>query len=395
MLAIRFIGLFLAFSMAAQAEALLKNEATPQTKESMSEFLTQFISLKKFLVSDEEFQDPKNAAEISKHLKELSIAVKKTQHDPILNQENFKFSREVLQDHVSETERVFRLGNKSYARWMTNATLGICMSCHTQMPTQSRHFPVFLKADFFTSNFDQAEFMFATKDFEGASKIYKKIIKGFPKNNLSAEKLDKSIQREISYQIRIKRDLGAARAAIAEFRQQKQLPQDMLKNLASWDKQLKKWQTKKLPDVAKAQPQEIANFAQKNLSLETNQKRIEDADARFVTHLIVSGVLYEYLQKQPKSSSVPEVLYWLAVVDREKNNSLFYSLADLYLRECMLKFPESSTAIKCYKEYESEIVFGYTGSAGTNIPNEVKEDLKFLKSYVEAKGKIPLQRSAP
>ena len=100
-------------------------------------------------------------------------------------------------------------------------------------------------------------------------------------------------------------------------------------------------------------------------------------------------------QKKPTSSSIPEVLYWLAVVDREMTNSIFYSFADLYLKECMLKFPESGTAMKCYKEYESEMIFGYTGSAGTNIPREVLEDLKYLKTFVESKGKVPLKRSIP
>ncbi len=50
---------------------------------------------------------------------------------------------------------------------------------------------------------------------------------------------------------------------------------------------------------------------------------------------------------------------------------------------------------KCYHEYEEEMVMGYTGSGGTNIPKEVLDDLKFLKSYVESNGKVPLKKSVP
>ena len=237
----------------------------------MAEFLNQFMELKKYLVSDEEFQDPKNTDDISAHLKALSKAVKKTTHDPILNQENFKFSREVLEDHVSETERVFRMGNKSYARWMTNSTLGICMSCHTQMPTQPRQFPVFMKSNFFTSDFDQAKFMFATKNFEGANKIYEEIVMDFPGNHVSADRLEKSIQRLVSYHIRIKRDLKAAKSTIAQFQKNKQLPEFLIRNFTAWNEQLDRWKNKKLPEVAIVQPKEINDFAEKNLSIEANE----------------------------------------------------------------------------------------------------------------------------
>ncbi len=391
----KIIALILFFCVCARAENSLPKNSKNRTKESMAEFLDEFIGLKKYLVSDDEFQDPKNFVEISTHLKKLAKAVKKTSHDETLNQENFKFSREVLEDHVSETERVFRLGNKSYARWMTNSTLGICMSCHTQMPTDSRQFGIFFKANYFTSDFDQAEFMFATKNFEGANAIYQGLVTGFPKNNLSADRLEKSAQREILYLIRIKRDLVAAKSLLNKFRQNKQLPEFLLRNLDSWTEQISLWQEKKLPDLAKASSKEIVGFAEKNLSIDANQSKVEASEPRFISNLVVSGILYEYLQKNPRSPDAPAILYWLAVIDREMTKSIFYNLADLYLKECMLKFPESPMAMKCYKEYEAEMVFGYTGSGGTNIPREILQDLKFLKSYVEAKGKSPLKRSVP
>ncbi len=395
MLKFGIISIIVLINFGASAKTQAKVEDKIKTKESMSEFLDQFLGLKKHLVSDEEFQDPKNFSTISAHLKALSKAVKKTAHDPILNQENFKFSRDVLEDHVTETERVFQLGNKAYARWMTNSTLSICMSCHTQMPTQERLFAVFVKPNFFVSEFDQAEFMFATKNFSGASKAYRSLVVGYPKNALSQDKLEKCVQRELSYQLRIKRDFEAAKSAMVEFRKNKQLPEFLIRNLDAWTEQVGQWQKKKLPNVSTAKPEDIITFAKENLSIDANKSSIVSSAPRFISNLVVSSTLYEHLQKKPNSSAAPENLYWLAVIDREMTNSTFSGLADLYLKECMLKFPESSMAMKCYKEYEEEMVFGYTGSGGTNIPREVLEDLKYLKAFVESKGKVPLKRSMP
>ena len=191
----------------------------------------------------------------------------------------------------------------------------------------------------------------------------------------------------------MQRDLKGAQSAIEKFKKNKQLPEFLSRNLEAWHKQLVQWQEIKLPDARKAKASAILNFAEKNLSLNANISRIDSSNPRYISDLVVSSLLYEFVQKQPQSPSIPEALYWLAVVDRELSNSPFYSLADLYLKECMLKFPETKTAMKCYQEYEAEMVFGYTGSGGTNVPREVLEDLKYLKKYVESKGKIPLRKN--
>lgn len=386
--------LLVGFGLFSNAETLKEKAKAPETKTSMAEFLDQFMALKKYLISDEEFQDSKNSEDISMHLNDLVKAVKKTAHDPQLNQENFKFSRQTLEDHVTETERVFRLGNKAYARWMTNSTLGICMSCHTQMPTSGRNFSVFMKSDYITSEFDRAEFMFATKNFEGASQMYQKLISDYPKSNLSPDRLEKSVRRELAYQIRIKRDFNAANSLVESFKKNNDLPLFLKTNLKEWGEQLTQWKNKKLPVASEVSSEQLAKFAEQSLSVDLNKVRIGDADSNLIADLVVSSLLYEYLQKHPSFES-PDILYWLAVVDRELDRSVFYSLADLYLKECILKFPGTSMAGKCYKEYEKEMVLGYTGSAGTNVPIEVIQDLKFLKSFVESKGKVPLKIRKP
>lgn len=377
------------------AKALDSASPAQSTKSIMAEFLEHFAALKKHLVSDDAFADLKNADEISSHLKDLAKAVKQTKHDPILNQANFKLSREVLEEHVVETERVFRLGNKSYARWMTNSTLGICMSCHTQVPTQDRKLKDFLKAENFTSDFDQAEFMFATKNFEGAVKLYQKLVASYPKRALSADRLDQCVQRVLLYQVRVQRDLTAAQREVSEFLKNKKLPEYMLQNLRTWQGELTAWSKKKRPSFDKLNVEQIDQEVRKSLGSGSQQSATDAMDPTYISNLVVSGSLNEYLQKQPTSATTPAILYWLAVVDREMTHSFFYSLADMYLKECLLKFPESAVANRCYKEYEKQMILGYTGSAGTNIPQEVLEDLKSLKSFVDSKGKLPLKRNAP
>ena len=386
-----WIAFIVLVSGIANAELLPSATEGLKTKKTMQDFLVTLTALKAYISSDAEFINQKNYASILKGLKELSTAAKNTKHDPKLLQENFKFSRQVLEDHLVETERVFGTGNKIYARWMMNSTLGICVSCHSQIPTNSRQKSPFLVSKVYSSDFYQADFLFATRDFEGASQIYRKLIKDYPKSGANFERLELSVGRELSYCLRIKRQLPVCRERIKDFLKNKELPESISKRLNGWDGQLAKWSEIELPNPKSTKEAEINKFAEVNLSSEAYQTAGSFAEKKVISYLLVSGILFEYLQSHPLGANEPDILYWLAKTDRELNNTFFYSLADLYLRECILKFPAHPTALKCYDEYKEEMILGYTGSSGVNIPADVSDDLKQLKGFIDSKGKTPLK----
>jgi hypothetical protein len=372
-----------------------EKEQVVDTKTSMNSFLEEFIGLKKFLVSDEKFKDPNNALSIQTHLQRFSEAVKKTRHNPVLTQGNFKFSRFVLEDHITDIERVFRVGNKSYARWMVNSTLNICMSCHTQQPTSSKRFSEFLNPKDFESDFDKAEFLFAVKDFKKANSLYQDLIQNYVDASLSGEKLETAVRRQVAYFARVNRDFTEGQEVLKKFLTNKNLPEFIKLNLAAWEEQFKKWSRIPLPNVKKSSPEEIIQFAEKNLSIDGPRSELPASDPKLITNLIASGILFEYLGLNPNSTKTPDILYWLAVSDRETNYTFYYSLADLYLRECIVQYSENPIAKKCYKEYETNTILGYTGSIGTNVPADVSKDLKRLKEMVNKNEVFKNKKASP
>jgi hypothetical protein len=74
-----------------------------------------------------------------------------------------------------------------------------------------------------------------------------------------------------------------------------------------------------------------------------------------------------------------ELLYWLAICDRVLEYQFQYSLSELYLKECIVGYPGSKYARQCYNELERDMVFSYSGSSGTHIPEDVKNSLETLK----------------
>lgn len=372
----------------SESEGKVKTQTTQQL---MNVFLENMIGLKKYMGSDKEFTDPQNTQKIQSHLKELAAKVKEAGHDPVLTMENFKFSRQVLEDHIVETERVFRLGNKIYARSMVNATLGICLSCHSQMPTPNKKFDELVSAKIFKSDFDKADFLFSVRDFSQANGLFDKLISTYPESKLTTDQLETSLRRQVGYYSRILRSPQQGAEALSKYLKNSKIEEYQRKNLTGWIQQFQNWQKIKIPDTSKATAAEVLSFAKTHTSIDSIPNNIEGMDPRFVSNMFVSGVLYEYMNKHPHSPETPEILYRLALCDRELSNAFFYSLADLFLRECMIRFPASATAQKCFKEYEENMILGYTGSSGINVPPDVKAELKSLKEFVDKKGKIEIK----
>ncbi len=383
------LGILLTSIFSSSVFAEDKAQTQPPTKEIMHQFLAQLGELKKFLVSKDKFTDPKNTMEISSRLKEFAEVAKKTQHDPMLNQENFKFSRQILEEHIVDTERVFRLGNKAYARWQLNSTISLCMSCHSQMPASNRTFEDFQSLKIFSSEFDQAEFLFATRKFDQAFNLYNQIVSGFPKNNARIEQVESSLEREVAYFSRIRRDPTAAIAQMKKHQKAKELPEHLQRNISAWISQFTAWSKQKPFDAKAATEKQIIDFAKQNIELKSTTTS-NASNPNLVNYLRVSGILFEYLQSHPLSKATPEVLYWLSICERSISSNFFYSLADLYLRECIVRYPGDAIAKKCFKEYEEETILGYTGSSGTNVPGEVRRDLNSLKKLIETGGKVEL-----
>ena len=389
----KFVGIVFSFIVTAlfSSTALTKEELAlkkPETNQLMSQMLTELSTLKTFFVSQEKFLDPKNSVVIAAHLKEFARLAKEVRHNPELTKENFKFSGQVLDEHISEVERIFQAGNKSFARWQLASTVSVCMSCHTQVPSNNRAFIDFQDYKMFASAFDQAEFLFATRAFDQAFFLYDLVIDGYPANKMSLEQVEGSLDRQLAYFSRIKRSPKEAMAKLKLHQKNKELPGFLKANIKTWLTQFENWDKQVTPDPKKASEKEILAFAKKIIETKWTDSAIKADNPDLIPYLRVSGILYEFLYLHPHTTATPDILYWLAVCERSIGDNFFYSLADLYLKECVLKYPTSPIAVSCYKQYEMETIAGYTGSAGTFLPPEVRTELNQMKNAMESKIKL-------
>lgn len=374
---------FLISTSYAEQEKTTNNN--PDVKPTMHKIFTHMRDLLPFMIHEDKFLDPKNNATISKKLKEMAKIAKETEHTSLIKSPTYKASSEALKTHFEEIERVYRLGNKNFARWQLNSTVPLCMSCHTQMPSHSRHWDLTEITSGALSDYERAEMFFIGRDFDSALKYYDKTITEFPDNKVPVQSLEKAFERKLVIFSRVSRDFDAGIKSLDKNLKNKKLPEFLSKNVKAWIALFRIQKREGFPNPKKRNDKAIKKYAEKILDRDLWDDMVDATNPRLVKTLTLSGVLYEYLSTFPETPLKPDILNWLAQCDRNLQETLFYSLADLYLKECMQQFPEHPTAKKCYEDYKDHLIFSYSGSSGVNLPDDVKKELQMWSDKVMKK----------
>lgn len=367
---------FLAFAF------LFSSVSHAEVKTYMDKMLMEIFTLKPFIVSEADFKDPKNSVAISASLKNMAELSDKVTHEDKIRKTGFAVPSQVLSHQFHEIEHIYRVGNKDYSLWMLRSTLSVCMSCHTQLPSTSTKFDLGNKNNFLAKAFDEAEFLFIVRNFDKAIPLYDKVINSYPDNGATAEQIDKSLSRKAYYFIRVKQNLKDFVKSLEKNARNRSLPTDQRQRVASYIAKAKKMDGKDtFPQFTAQQTEELRAYAESQLKSELNGEFTYTPD-RDVEYLVVSSVLYSFLDKNPDTAIKPDILYWLSYCERRFDQQAFYSLPELYLKQCVNDFPKSSAAPACFKEYKELITAAYTGSSGTHMPADVKKELKSMQNKI-------------
>ena len=55
------------------------------------------------------------------------------------------------------------------------------------------------------------------------------------------------------------------------------------------------------------------------------------------------------------------------------------SLHELYYEACVRRAPHTTTSAECFRRFEESIYFGYSGSGGVSLPDDVRKNLAELR----------------
>ena len=293
----------------------------------------------------------------------------------------FRTSYEVLFAHLKETQTAFDKGNLSYANNLLREAVSICTSCHTQ-DNKGRTLFTGLTRESFDDDYEFAEFSFMTRDYTDAIEYYDRFLSN-PHANVTENEILTALKRELTIFAQVYNDPGQGADHLRTQLSKGSMTPYVKTNVMEWIKGLRELENSDVFIENKKDFASLEKLVHQYLGpLNEPGAGIAPSKKEKVFHVWLRGRLYHYLNGHPKPEEIPKLLYWLSINDRATNYSYYYSLADLYLQECMLIYTSDPYAKKCYQEYKDYVIFSYSGSQGTEIPPDLEKQLKILHKKV-------------
>lgn len=169
------------------------------------------------------------------------------------------------------------------------------------------------------------------------------------------------------------------RAAIDNLKkdlENKELPEETRADIKTWLASFSGWQSEK--SKIEAMPaDELMKYVAK-IRPAANARKLESSDADVIRSLRVSGRLYELLVKDPAGPLNQEILYNLALFEKQLSRLYWYSLYQSYLRECVLKYPKKPLTKTCFDMYEADLREEFAAGL-TALPEDVRQGIEALR----------------
>lgn len=358
-----------------------------EAKAIMDGVYESFVKVIPYVYSDEKHMevlgtDAGKKENLLKNLTDISEFFKSARHVEYFQRPGFRPSLETINHHMSDTINAVKGNNYIFAQKRLKALTALCISCHSQLSENAAENTFGnaikkVKRENFESDYAYGNYLFLVRRFSESEKYFDLAIEKSIKDQ-TEEELYPSLRRLISINTKIELNPKKANAFIDKYLSNPKLPVLAKNTLTTWKKSLNKWKgfnTKKIKSVD--------GFIKTYLAPLEQSKGETAGGENDITLLVGSGVLSKYLNDSPKTKLAPEILYWLSIAERRLSNTFFFSLSDLYLKDCVKLYPKSSYAKKCFNEYAENIEFGYSGSGGTDIPVEEKQELERLKRFLK------------
>jgi len=382
-----FLSIFLVSTAMAQ-EPSPTPATTAATTATMQKLYSTLSAILTDSSCDERFCSKDSHDRVGEELKTLS-SLAHTMKDKTFSGDKTDPTLSVLSgylnDEVNAAYSAFKAGKTEYARTLIHGLPSTCIACHSRNDngTQFTALPM-EPTDAGIKPIEKAEFYAATRQYDRAEKAFLDIIKSEDSANNDPYTWEHAIQQGLTIAIRVKKDPNLAKKIVDSALDQKKAAIYVRDDLTQWKKSIQEWL--KEPKRSAVSEKALYKEGGRLISEAHRLQKYPMDHSGDVLYLRASSTYYDLIQNAPTSDHVSEALLMQGICNEVLNPRGFEDLHRLYYEACIKKTPHSLIAMDCYRRYERSTVQGYTGSAGTAVPEEVKQKLLDLFSQSVAKG---------
>jgi hypothetical protein len=355
------------------SESGLANSPELETRRIMAEFLAAIEKVLPLSLQGDTFEMKENQAAITVQLQRLANhAEHLKQHFLKTKSSDYSYIAQSIARDARDVLTLYKGKNFQQARFVVHNISRNCVSCHLKEPaTKSFPNPARLFAGLNTaklSGYDLAHFKVMTRQFDDALKLFEEEFSSQDHINTSA------FADYLKVAIRV--NLDAVRVTkILKKMPKKNLDSREKETIAQWLSQLDYLQKKNLL-------QDVSFSNGRNLLMLASGEgdAILHGDRALIYKIATSSVLHRLLnQRKLGKEERAEVYYLLGRSEASLADSFWLSEIENYLEQSIRVYPRSQWAKKAYLLLEEEYILGYTGSSGTNVPEDVRALLTELR----------------
>ncbi len=363
-------SLFSQFILTCSVVLIPTHAQTQEVKAGMNTLLAPFKKIQPYIASERRFLDPHNRDTVLLIIQDLRANFHKVEAIPSRYHSLPGFTENVreLADLLDDSSRRFSEGKTSYAWWRLRKLPTDCFTCHATYKV-SNHYSNPGAIDETLDPLNRARFLLATRQFSEARDAFTEVLKN-PEYRLDYNEALRSL---VLITTRIDRNPIEGAEHLRTIARSTDLPAEDAREALRWADELAAW--------GRESPSKRAGSLQLAEELiQRGSKVSPDTAQDDVSLLRGTALLHQQLEdgKLPNQQR-PRALYLLGFAYTKLALFFSESWAEMYLERCITEYPGTNLAQKAYKIYQEHILDDYTGTAGTEIPDEIKLHLEDLR----------------
>ncbi len=350
--------------------------------QSLSKTLSQLWPI---VANEQKFADPANLPFIEKRTAELrSLAHVLNSNTPRPNNDpSMGLVSDLFADDLERALVSLRSGRVQYARRVLLDSTSYCIQCHTQTDRGAKYPRLDMTADLSgLTSMEKAEFFAATRQFEPAVKEFEALITNKDFAKTQPFEWQRASRSALAIAVKVYKDPARTIELIQKMQANPSTPLFVKDNVQPWLRSATEWKSERAPLIQS--PYQAINRAEK--MIERAQKAQKDPldQSQDIAYFRASALLHQILGSRGAKDRISTRALYLAGIAAENTRDLnFWTMHETYYEMCVRRMPHTELARSCYKRLNDSIIQGYSGSAGTQIPGDIKDRLTTLNALAE------------
>lgn len=296
---------------------------------------------------------------------------------------------EALPEQADQMTSAWKLGQTAYARGVFRTLSATCLECHAANGPKSPVTPRIQETDLSAWNpIDRGRYLRSAGLAEKAYEEFKRVITRpgtVPDLTLT---LEDALYELLSLEIGTSGSPERVVQVIRPLLERDDLPRYLKTDLAGWIRDLDTWKREGFSKPKKNGTTQLKTARSHLRKAKALQESPTDRSS-LVWYWRAVAELYGTLKENLRMEQRAEALFLLGSAFEVLTPRHQETLHERLYEACIHALPHTPRSDLCYRKLERSVIAGYTGSAGTRVPEEVRKRLlelwgtAFLKKGLE------------